>query len=245
MGFPRSGTTAAAEAVCSVPRFFGADAEGHFLYLFAPAIERILTGRVNPASLFKKPDVRERFGDQMRAFFDQAIRLHYDRGDGVYVDKTPDIGQVNVIPALLHLYPDASIVFCFRDPVDCVESNMRTWPGLLNDPMQVATRWIALMEKWRSLRPRLSTRRFAEIYQGDFVGRAGLIAQQIAGCIGLDSAETAEVGKFLSTKIVNTRRAGPKLPALTENQKADVASATKSEWKHWSAHVRRGSAAPR
>ena len=46
LGFPRSGTTAMAQALSGLERFGTYKHEGHFIYLFSEAIDRIVRGDV-------------------------------------------------------------------------------------------------------------------------------------------------------------------------------------------------------
>ena len=135
LGAPRSGTTAMVAAIAALHRFGRFATEGHFIYLIGDALARIVEGRLNPNCVARD---RERALAIIRNMLDEMY------GGAPWIDKTPGVQQIKVVPALAQLYPGARFIFMYRPVVEAVRSTVavRKW-NQSGKELEIAGRWVA------------------------------------------------------------------------------------------------------
>ena len=183
LGVPRSGTSlvfrllAASSALGALPR------EGHDLWraFHHPRYSGWRSDDVGPGAV--------RPGE--RRFVDAYLSAHFP--ERRFVEKTPENSLR--VPYLLDLYPDASFVVVWRDPLDVVSSLVEGWrdpqgrfrsyfvPERLESPgYPHPRRWcFALIEGWRELRtepiPSIAFEQWRTMAEA-LVGARGLVAPE-------------------------------------------------------------------
>lgn len=204
LGFPRSGTTAMARAVCTDPEFFGARYEGHFVYLFRDALDRVSRGAVNPASIVMREENRTLLQNSIANGIDNFIRAVYGRQDGRWIDKTPDIAQIRALPVINRLFPGARYIFLFRGVLDAVRSNIANWPQN-RDVESLARRWKECQETWRAFRETIDEAAWLEVDQRIMVRKAAHYTPGLAKLLGISEDRASGItGYLLENRTVNT-----------------------------------------
>lgn len=212
LGFPRSGTTALAKAVSATHRFGRWRGEGHLLYLFADGIDRIASGRLNPASIAKDEFAREQLLSDLRAMVNRLFSQTGDLNETAWFDKTPGVEQVRAVPGLLALYPEARFFYLYRAAEDAVRSNLANWPERMQgQEVALAGRWVQCQRAWRFARAHLPEDQFEEIFQPDMLADPAGTANIVAELLVLSADETSAVVEFLvKNRAVNRPNRGPR-----------------------------------
>lgn len=236
LGFPRSGTTALASAVCKASAFQDFSEEGHFLYLFREALDRIFENRLNPNSVIREPRNKELLLSKFR----QAINEIYSGNSGLrWIDKTPDIDQVRSIPTLRRLFPQAKYIYLYRDVDTAVVSNVANWPQqLAGKELEVAQRWSTCNKVWRDARHSLEVESYLEIYQKEMLRTPEHVARQVCSLLDLSPQDKGHVTEFLiGNKSVNRPHGdhAKKYDAvtLTPDVREQVFNIARDELRHW------------
>jgi hypothetical protein len=154
LGFPRSGVTLLESILSAAP---GVVSSGDIPMLGA-ALARVLSSGVTPE------DMLDRMGPQDQELLQQArddylgkIEAAFGKGIKVFVDKQPM--NVMYLAQIRLLFPEASVVFCQRDPRDACLSCFFQWFALnatnklFYDWRDTAAFYAQVMDYWFTLEP--------------------------------------------------------------------------------------------
>lgn len=210
MGFPRSGTTGLASGLSQLEGISKFSAEGHFIYLFRSAINRIRTGDVNENCIVRDQAAQQALFASLATGIDQAYQNATGCAAMQWIDKTPDIQQIESIPTIQKLFPDAWFFFIYRDPVSSVLSNIRTWPERLADQeQQISERWSACHAAWRNYRDLIPDDKKFEVFQPQLREDPETIVREISTKMKLSGPDASRLRAFWTTnKQVNRPTAG-------------------------------------
>jgi hypothetical protein len=240
MGFPRSGTSGLASGISQLQGFSDYNTEGHFLYLFANAIDRIREDHVNPNCVVRDAESKAAFFQSIADGADAAYRVMTGAERYQWIDKTPDIQQVEAIPAILSLFPDSWFLYIYRDPVSAVRSNLATWPDqLAGKHVEVANRWVACQRQWRAKRSAIAPEKRLEIYQSELLATPQKVTRALARKMNLSEEEIANALEFWSkNKRVNRPTEGDAAQVYDARQLDDsvaqqVMEICAAEVAHW------------
>ncbi|WP_171097551.1 sulfotransferase [Ruegeria sp. HKCCD7255] len=205
LGFPRSGTTGLASGLSCLDGFASYSKEGHFIYLFTEAILRIRDNRVNPNCIVREESAKAALFSSIAKAVDEAFINSLDADSLKWIDKTPDIQQVNAIPALIELFPEAWFFYIYRDPREAVRSNVATWPDILNGKeLEVANRWVKCQEAWRKMRSHIPEEKRLEIFQPDLRDRPENVVDEIRRFLSLGTRDSEALAAFWKqNRVVN------------------------------------------
>lgn len=209
MGFPRSGTTGLASGLSQLPGFPPFSTEGHFLYLFRDAIERIQANKVNPNCILRDEAAKKAFFNSISEGADRAYRASAGGEPYQWIDKTPDVQQVKAIPSIYQLFPDAWYFYIYRDPINAVRSNMATWPeALQGKEFAIAERWIETQKTWRENRTLLPADKTIEIYQPTLRDNPEEIVETISAKMNLPESVSGSLLSFWAANRAVNRPTG-------------------------------------
>lgn len=239
LGSPRSGTTAMAMGLNRLKRFGRYRSEGHFLYHFHPGLNAVATGRVGANCVVKPPEKAALFVDGFRALCNRLYSESGEADDDVWIDKTPDAEQVQAIPSIDALWPEARYIFLMRPPMAAVRASlaMPNW-NLKGREAAIARRWVECQASWRQVRGEL-TGRAVEIFQPDMLADPAGAAAALAGILNLSNDEVTMLTTFWRKNDRLNR------PTKSEAEKAydtfemskdveeKVAAITAEEAAHW------------
>ncbi len=207
VGFPRSGTTAMVRALCTDPDFFGDKREGHFFYLFKKALQRIEEGKVSRNAIWASPERRQALFRHLGRGLDEFHRRVYNRTSGRWIDKTPGHQQLQVLPYIDLLFPDARYMMISRSVFDSVRSNIANWPELEHDITDIARRWSIGRSAWRSFRSTIPADRFMEVKFNTFLNEPDMLVPDFTRVLELPKARGEKIVEYLKkNKTVNTPR---------------------------------------
>jgi glycosyltransferase involved in cell wall biosynthesis len=197
MGFPRSGTSGLAAGLSKLPGFANHGPEGHFIYLLDDPVIRIRDDKLNPNSIVRDPASKAAFLDAISKGVDDAYCAASGAASRMWIDKTPDVQQVNAIPAIRALFPDAWFFYIYRDPISAVRSNMATWPAeLQGKELEVARRWCQCQVAWRSKNEDIPGEKRLEVFQSDLRKNPEKIVDAIARMLKLSDVDAAPLLQF-------------------------------------------------
>lgn len=240
MGYPRSGTTAMATALGGLGRLGPYSTEGHFLYLFSNGIKRLAAGKLNEVSMLRPEPQREKFLAAFAGLVNTVFSPTDDPHDTTWIDKTPGLAQLNAIPGLLPLWPDARFIFLYRPPHDAVRSNIANWPDRMTGrEVDAAERWLECQRAWRRHRPLLPRHHVAEIFQPDMLARPAEVAATLQSLLSLSDEEAAALTAYWSeNRKLNRPTTGERgdaydKVALTDSAAATISAVTDRELPHW------------
>lgn len=237
LGFPRSGTTAMAQGINSLERFGPYETEGHFIFLFAEPINRIAEGQLNPNSILLKDGVALTFLADLAGVINALYSATGEASDTNWIDKTPGLGQIQAVPAIATLFPDARYIYMYRPPVDAVRSSV-TVPAwqLAGKETTMADRWVACQGAWRKVRAGLPAGAYAEIYQPDMLTAPDVVATALAPFLQLSLKEATALATFWATNRDIARSGRPATSeafALSEALANEIAERAASEVPYW------------
>lgn len=239
LGFPRSGTTAMAQALSGLERFGTYKHEGHFIYLFSEAIDRIVRGDVNENSILRE----EGSGDRFLKGFARDVNRLFSRirsaDDTLWIDKTPDLAQVRAVPAINRLWPAARYIFLYRPVEAAVRSSLAVWQDRLTGrEAETARRWCSCQESWRQSRLDLGRDRYIEIYQPDMLAKPQAVAGQLKPLLQLSDDEVERLTRVWTKNQMVNRPKGERGEAydavqLSPEALESVRRAAEDEVVHW------------
>lgn len=238
LGFPRSGTTAIARALGKVEGIQDFSAEGHYLYFLAEMLEQLRKGDgVNPASLLCDAEKYTAFEQEIALAvtrFNQRI-LSPPLENQIWVDKTPDLRQVQNVPVYARIFKGARFIFMYRCPLEVVESNLSNWPEIGGRALDTARRWVRTMATWRLVRALISAEAYLEVHQADMRDQPDVVMSKVGAFLGLSEDASAKTASFLQEHRVNTRRRKNDAPKVTLNRfvRWRAMSIVASERNHW------------
>ena len=179
-----------AQALSGLERFGTYKHEGHFIYLFSEAIERIMRGDVNENSILREEGSGARFLEGFARDVNRLFSSRRSADDTLWIDKTPDLAQVRAVPAINRLWPMARYIYLYRPVEDAVRSSLAVWQDrLVGREAETARRWCACQESWRQSRLDLGLDRYVEIYQPDMLAKPQAVAGQLKALLQLSDGE--------------------------------------------------------
>lgn len=238
MGFPRSGTTAMARALSALGRFGGYSHEGHFLYLFAQPLSRVMQGDYNENSVFRAEGAPEAFVKGFTRLANATLSETGNPDDTAWIDKTPDLAQVKAASVIGALWPDARFIYLYRPAAEAVRSSVAVWTERVRGrELATAERWLQCQSAWRAARDSLSGRAI-QVYQPDMLERPAAVAAALGPVLELSAEEVGTVARVLTNNKAVNRPRGPKAAAydaiqLTAEQVRAIDMATEREVAHW------------
>jgi len=209
VGSPRSGTTVVMRAIESLDGFYAPHVEGHLMSWLLERVNKVIGDPARYKQFFLPTSICH--GDNLEkllAWLARAIdgferEVAGDRAQGRWIDKTPDIGQVRVLPVLQRIFPRSQVIFTYRHPRDVVLSTRNVWHPDASDK-ELLQRWASLHQEYRGkIRPKLDMRRVLEIRQEDIVSDPEGTGKQVGAFLGLDKNDQATLGAFFKDRRVN------------------------------------------
>lgn len=131
------------------------------------------------------------FYDCLKAFCDRIFQkiLEFNSGAEIILEKTPD--NLDFVPLLNRLYPEAYFIHVIRDPRAVVASHLAlkqeewSWVSAEQNHLDLALKWIRAMEK-RDRAADLLKDRFLEVRYEDMKQEQDLVLFNICNFLGLD-----------------------------------------------------------
>lgn len=229
-----------ATAIGLLGKFGQYSTEGHFLYLFAPGVERILGDRLNPVSILRDAERRDRFVRDLTALVNSVFSATGDPADVRWIDKTPGIAQVNAIPGIVAMWPDARFIYLYRTPHEAVRSNLANWPDqLAGKEAASAERWATCQRAWRKNRSAIPKPHYVQMFQPDMLEKPRAAANKLRSLLDLSDAEVDMLANYWeANKALNRPNSGEASAAydkvaLTPAQMEAVSRVTEDEVRHW------------
>ena len=155
VGHARSGTTITLDALAAAGDFRAASVEGHWMYLILEDLRGLLVnGSADVQSLSRsmmlhRVENRSLLLAELAGMIDRFQRKLVGEG-GCWVDKTPGLAQLRILPLLMEMFPASRVIFNLRNPFSVVESVRRQWssaPGVFS----LAKRWLDTSSLFRAL----------------------------------------------------------------------------------------------
>ena len=208
LGAARSGTSAMAGALRVGAGYFGWG-EGHAFAMLPSllyAVKKIydffyiVYDQASPSGFcaFHQLDVYALL-HQIAAFYNGIYATAAaNNGARRWLDKTPDIEGLRVVPLLGRLYPRGKFIYLHRHPVKFALSHMRKFPW--DSAERVIMKWVMSMQTWEAVRKGLTTGTFAEICQADLALQTTKVASTLRELLRLTAEEAKEVELFLRTE---------------------------------------------
>lgn len=187
----RSGTSILFRALreCGLPGFN----EGHLWDEVVEALSRIRDVTYPPAHTLKQDLFC--FGEGRDRVFEQVITRAIDEfhrevlgtTSGRWFDKSPGVHPIETLPMVLQLFPEARVLFVYRNGISVIDSANRLWGGGRPDGFaSLCIAWERTMSTWRRLRPLVADRSI-EISQEQIAGAPDEVAHEIAEALGAPS----------------------------------------------------------
>jgi hypothetical protein len=141
-----------------------------------------------------------------RTYAGAAAARHVPR----WVDNSPTIEGVMVVPLLGQVYPQAKFIFLHRHPLRSVLSYLQDNP---NDSVELAgMMWVLAMRAWYQVRKSLTPDRFLEIGLADLVLRTEHVSERLSPFLGLTEAQARAVQDAVASRRAKYAE-GPESPA--------------------------------
>jgi hypothetical protein len=205
-GFPRSGTTVISNSLQTLNRFKCPERkdEGHFTYFFSEVLKKIKAEGINKASIIEDRIYFELFKSKLSKFLnDYWIEVSGVKYGDYWIEKTPDLRQIESITEYSELFKNAKYIFMYRDPLSCIISNIRQWS--LSEDMLFSTtqRWVNLMMEWR-IQKEVLNGNFIEIYQNHLRENPKKVVDQLSIYLDLTKTEKDKLYSFFSLNEINS-----------------------------------------
>ncbi len=244
VGLPRTGTTALLRAVETMEAFRGRHKEGHISYWLLAGLRDLLENPDRYARTFRHTSMchGENF-DRLLAWIARGIdgfkrEIMGGRTDGRWVDKTPDIEQMKVLPTLQRVFPNARVIFLTRHPRDQIISQRRKH-GADGSDERMLNHWVQFHSIYReAIRPRLKPGTILELRQEDMARDPVGTGHRVGAFLEASGEEAVRIGNYLASKRENrspetdeqqfdyTGQAGQEFLSLLERICGE-------EMKHW------------
>ncbi|MBZ0265953.1 sulfotransferase [bacterium] len=209
VGLPRTGSTALQNAIESSEKFQGGHFEGHILYWLLEGFEKVVRTPEKYKRSFKRfsitrQDNFERLATWLARAIDGFMREAADIDAGKrWIDKTPDIQQLRILPIAQLLFPKAQIIFTTRHPRDQVISQIKRHNSPLPEA-ELLQHWADVHREFREqIRPELRVGSIYEIRQEDLVKRPEEVGRALGAFLGMDESKWDAIGSTLKSKQMN------------------------------------------
>ena len=198
LGAARSGTTAIAQALLTIPKYDGA-AEDHLLELYHTLLAAVRSqyARIEEArALYPEIDHKavsnimidwvpeEFFINAIRETFINLVQQVFDGPH--WMVKTPNSATISACPFFREIWPNARFIFMKRRGIENISSRARKFH--VESFSSHCSAWAGAMDTWAKARPRLAGAAI-EIDQRALARDPRRAAAVIAEFLGLDSAE--------------------------------------------------------
>jgi hypothetical protein len=186
-GMQRTGTSVMTRALQKM-RIMGFG-EGHLWFELVKPFERLS----DPTYLSHLRDDAYALGQgrasQLEKYIAVALdQFHRDHLAPVlkrWMDKSPNVEAVRVVPLLARLFPRAQFIFMYRNGITCVHSAINRWevqPGIF-DFENACESWAATMSVWREIRGSL-VGRYIEVAQEEMSSAPSETAKRLTDFLG-------------------------------------------------------------
>ncbi|MEZ4630566.1 MAG: sulfotransferase [Deinococcales bacterium] len=108
-----------------------------------------------------------------------------------FVDKTPGIAMLRMIPDILLIWPQAKIIFAKRRGIENIDSRLRKFPHVSFE--EHCRQWQETMMYWYSLREKLDQGQYVEIDQHDIEYVPEKATQQLADFLHLSPEQKGQM----------------------------------------------------
>jgi len=240
LGFPRSGTTAMLKALQIINRFKypkrEIEIEGHFTYFFSEILKRIKSGQINKASVLDDKQYFELFKRKLSFFLnDYWEKISDAHDDDFWIEKTPDLRQVQSIPEYVDLFERAKYIFMYRDPYSCIASNLQTWS--LDEKMlcDIAQRWVDTMKEWR-IQKQLIAGNYLEVYQNRLRASPQNVINELGVFLSLSESEKNRIIDYIKCNEINSSK-NKKGYILSKEQHSKIFEIVSAEMKYWEGKI--------
>lgn len=231
VGHARSGTTITLDALAAAGDFRAASVEGHWMYLILEDLRKLLAnGRTELQQLSKSMMLHE-VGTRSLLLAEIAGMIErYQRklvGEGgCWVDKTPGLAQLKVLPMLMEMFPKSRVIFNVRNPFGVVESVRRQWtsaPGV----SKLAKRWLETSKLFRdTVEERVDTSRWLVLRQEEIAANPARVSEHLAAFL-----EAPAIAEGLSQYFLkNSRKQNAPLAASVEKDLTIPYPKTMGRW---------------
>ena len=136
---------------------------------------------------------------------DQFHRDHLAPDLKRWMDKSPNVEAVRVVPLLARLFPRAQFIFMYRNGITCVHSAIRRWEvqaGVF-DFENACQSWAATMSTWREVRGSLSGR-YIEVAQEEMASKPTETAAHLTSFLGTTEYLEQVADLFRSKRVLST-----------------------------------------
>ncbi len=232
-----------AQALSELGRFGTYKHEGHFIYLFSDAIQRVVSGDFNENAILRAEGAGDRFLEGFARSVNRLFAADRNSDNTLWIDKTPDLAQVRAVPAINKLWPTARYIYLYRPPEAAVRSSLAVWRQRLDGrEEETAERWRACQESWREARLALGRDRYVEVYQPDMLAKPHEVAGQLKPLLQLADGEVEKLTRMWTNNQMVNRPRGERGAAydavkLSPDVLTAVRLATLEEVAHWPALV--------
>lgn len=246
-GLPRTGTTALAKAIETTEDYFLPHIEGHLMYWLLQGIRDALYAATQTRQAFNPASIIHREGnfDKLMVWMARAIDgFEHEVGGGKgkhWIDKTPDMAQIRMLPTLQRVFPKSKVIFVYRHPRDQVLSQRIKHNPDRSDE-ELLRYWADCHREYRThIRPQLEDcGMLLEIKQEDMLIDPFGVAERIGEFLSLPVKERENIVHFLMNKSVNrcsTVSGRPKvsqhIDIATPEFTSLISSVCGEEMKHW------------
>ena len=213
VGSPRSGTTVLAAALEYIDAGYIPHIEGHLMPWLLEGVDRVKNDKSPENTAFLPVSICHGNNFQKLLYylakcidnFEYQIAYENNRpvGNGRWIDKTPDIYQLRILPTLQEVFPSSQIIFTYRHPHDVALSILNVWPGA-DSLEKLLQRWTDLHKEYREIiRPQLDLTRVLEIKNEDLVSSPKIVTQHILDFFNIDQSKKEKLLEFFSSAQIN------------------------------------------
>jgi hypothetical protein len=205
-GMQRSGTSIVALALRKMNIVgFG---EGHLWYELLEPLEQLENETYKPHLRHDSYALGEGRISELEKYIglalDQFHRDHISAPFKRWMDKSPGVNAVRIVPVLARVFPKAQFLFLYRNGVTCTHSAIQHWetqPGIFDFEL-FCDAWAATMRTWRGVRDRVSGR-YLEIAQEDIASRPEETAELLTTFLQRPDS-SASIANLFSSRRTNT-----------------------------------------
>ncbi len=159
---------------------------------------RLHNGKVKGASICAPAENRRLLIEELAGGMDGFIREVYNRTDGRWLDSTPGHFQLQALPVIDVLFPNARYVMITRNVYESVRANIANWPASQTDITETAKRWLTCRESWRSFAASTAPERILELNFAALHSEAERLAPKFSKLLNVPEERAARM--MASTK---------------------------------------------
>lgn len=186
VGHARSGTTITLDALAAAGDFRAASVEGHWMYLILEDLRKLLANgstdlqQLSKSMMLHEVEKRRLLLTELAAMIESYQRKLVGEG-GCWVDKTPGLAQLKILPMLMEMFPASRAIFNLRNPYGVVESVRRKWSSAPAVPA-LAKRWLETSKLFRdTIEEKVDASRWLVLRQEEIAATPVRISDRIAG----------------------------------------------------------------